>query len=382
MMRQGNVPSPARGREATPPARMNTSDLDFDLPKELIAQSPTPDRAASRLLHYRRHDKSITHRRFTDLPSLLHPGDLLVFNDTRVVPARFTLRKETGGMVEGLFLQELAPGQWRVMLKNLGSGIHQTLTFESDRTLTAQIMEKHADGECTIAIRSTPGQSARSLSDQSAAPDPALEILSRIGRMPLPPYIKRENIHDPRDAQDLARYQTVYAATPGAIAAPTAGLHFTPEIFDALDRQGVDHTFITLHVGLGTFKPITADRLEDHAMHSEWFSITDQAAAALNRAKSENRRIIPIGTTSARVLESQPEGRPFKPHSAQTNIFIYPPYRWKHTAALVTNFHLPKSTLIALVAAMIGLEEQRCVYTEAIREKYRFFSYGDAMFIE
>jgi S-adenosylmethionine:tRNA ribosyltransferase-isomerase len=346
---------------------MNTQDLDFDLPKALIAQSPMPDRAASRLLHYRRDDKSIAHRRFAELPTLLHPGDLLVFNDTRVLPARFALRKPAGGMVEGLFLQEPQPGQWRVMLKNVGSVTPQPFTFDRDPTLTAQIIEKHDAGEYTIAIRPT-----------EAAPF----ILSRLGRMPLPPYIHREKNHDPRDQDDRQRYQTVYATTPGAIAAPTAGLHFTPQILSHLDDLGIQRAFITLHVGLGTFKPITADHLEDHPMHSEWYSINGDAAAALNRAKSGKRRIIPIGTTSARVLETQPADLPLKPHSAQTKIFIYPPYQWKHASALLTNFHLPKSTLIALVAAMIGLEEQRRVYTQAIQEKYRFFSYGDAMLIE
>jgi S-adenosylmethionine:tRNA ribosyltransferase-isomerase len=346
---------------------MRTDDLDFDLPPDLIAQSPTPDRAASRFLHYRKDDRSITHRQFCDLPSLLRPGDLLVFNDTKVLPARFMLRKPGGGAVEALFLAEPTTGRWRVMLKNMGPAAHQTLTFDRDPTLTGRVLQKYEGGEYVIEVTTS---------------EPALRILSRIGRMPLPPYFKRDKTSDPRDPEDLQRYQTIYAKSPGAVAAPTAGLHFTPQILQALDRRGVERAFITLHVGLGTFKPIAADKLEDHPMHAECYEITKEAAAALNRAKSENRRIIGVGTTSARVLESQLATEPFHTHTADTSIFIHPPYSWKHVDALITNFHLPRSTLIALVAAMTGLEEQRRIYAQAIHQKYRFFSYGDAMLIE
>jgi S-adenosylmethionine:tRNA ribosyltransferase-isomerase len=346
---------------------MRTDDLDFNLPPALIAQTPAPDRAASRLLHHRKADRSISHRRFADLPALLRPGDLLVFNDTRVLPARFMLRKPAGGAVETLFLSESSPNQWRVMLKNAGPGIGMTLTFDRDPALTATISEKHEAGEYTLVVKTG---------------DPAMTVLQRIGRMPLPPYIRRDKSNDPRDTEDRERYQTIYARAPGAVAAPTAGLHFTPQILTELEQRGVERSFITLHVGPGTFKPVTVDRLEDHRMHSESYEITPNAAAALNRAKSQRRRIIAVGTTSARVLESQPVDRPFEPKSAQTDIFIYPPYAWKQVDALVTNFHLPRSTLIALVAAMTGLEEQRRIYAQAIREKYRFFSYGDAMLIE
>ena len=345
---------------------MNTDELDFDLPPELIAQAPPQHRSASRLLHYRRSERSIMHRHFADLPSLLRPGDLLVFNDTRVLPARFTLRKETGGVVEALFLSEPSPGTWRVLLKNVGQGVGLHAIFERDPALHVRITEKYEGGAYCVTLGSR---------------EPALAILSRVGRMPLPPYIKRDKSSDPRDPDDLERYQTTYARAPGAVAAPTAGLHFTPEIFEALDRHGVENSFVTLHVGLGTFKPLTVDKLEDHPMHSEWYSIEQEAADALNRAKSGGRRIIPVGTTSARVLESQPSER-FSPTSGETGIFIYPPYRWKHTSALITNFHLPRSTLIALVAALTGREEQRRIYAQAIERRYRFFSYGDAMLIE
>jgi S-adenosylmethionine:tRNA ribosyltransferase-isomerase len=346
---------------------MRTDDLDFPLPPDLIAQSPPPERSASRLLHYRRDDRSIHHRTFADLPSLLRPGDLLVFNDTRVVPARFALRKPGGGHVEALFLAQASPTHWRVMLKNVGQGAGMILRFDAAPDLTARVTEKHDAGEYVIDVASN---------------EPALQILARLGRMPLPPYIKREKLHDPRDADDLARYQTVYANAPGAVAAPTAGLHFTPALFDQLDALGVERTFVTLHVGLGTFKPVTADTLDAHDMHRESYEISSAASDALNRAKQERRRIIPVGTTAARVLESQPPDQPFAPRQDSTAIFIYPPYTWRHTDALITNFHLPRSTLIALVAALTGLDEQRRIYQQAIDQRYRFFSYGDAMLVE
>jgi S-adenosylmethionine:tRNA ribosyltransferase-isomerase len=347
---------------------MRTDDLDFHLPPELIAQSPAPDRAASRLLHYRRDDRSIAHRTFADLPGLLRPGDLLVFNDAKVVPARFTLRKPTGGRVEGLYLGEPTPGAWDVMLRNLGpTSPDVALHFADAPDVAARVVERREGGEYRLQVESD---------------DPALVLLSRVGRMPLPPYIKREKDHDPRDAFDRERYQTVFARTPGAVAAPTAGLHFTDAVLRELDERGVERTFLTLHVGVGTFKPVTADELSAHAMHSEAYTIPPAAADALNRAKGEGRRIVAVGTTSARVLESQPAGEPFVPKTAETAIFIYPPYAWRHVGALVTNFHLPRSTLIALVAAMVGLEAQRQIYREAVEERYRFFSYGDSSFIE
>ena len=344
---------------------MRTDELDFELPPELIAQEPVADRAASRLLHYRQSDRSMEHHRFAELPRLLKPGDLLVFNDTRVLPARFTLRKETGGLVEGLFLEENVPGVWRVMLKNVGQGVGTVLRFAEHRvTLT----ENHGGGEYTIRIAPAPAGGAA-------------ELLNRVGRMPLPPYIKRAKEQDARDEMDRDHYQTVYARQAGAVAAPTAGLHFTPELLNQLDVHGIERTFVTLHVGMGTFKPVTSDTLQGHQMHSERYSISSEAAHALNSAKRQGRRIIAVGTTSARVLESQSGEKPFEPGSDHTSIFIYPPYRWKHVGAMITNFHLPRSTLIAMIAALVGLEEQRRIYREAIAQRYRFFSYGDAMLI-
>ncbi len=230
---------------------MRTDELDFHLPGDLIAQVPTPDRAASRLLHYKRRDRSVEHRHFSDLPALLVPGDLLVFNDARVLQARFMLRKETGGFVEGLFVAHLDPSRWRVMLKSLGNYGSKPLRFELLPELEAKMTRVFGGGEYEIAFDS---------------PTPAIELLDRIGRMPLPPYIKREKGRDSRDEEDRLRYQTVYAKTPGAVAAPTAGLHFTPELFEQLDRAGIERMFVTLHVGLGTFKPVTAQTLAEHAM--------------------------------------------------------------------------------------------------------------------
>jgi S-adenosylmethionine:tRNA ribosyltransferase-isomerase len=345
---------------------VQTDELDFHLPAELIAQTPAEHRHDSRLLHYTRSKGVVEHRTFSDLPDLLRPGDLLVFNDARVIPARFTLIKSTGGRVEALFLAEPAPGRWRVLLKNLGN-VGAPLRFAADPDVSAAVVQNVGAGEHKIEI---------------SPPRAALELLGRIGRMPLPPYIHRQKDHDELDDLDRDRYQTVFAKTPGAVAAPTAALHFSPEILARVDERGIQRTFVTLHVGLGTFKPVTASSLEGHAMHTEAYSIDQGAADALNGAKSDGRRIIAVGTTSARVLESQPVDEAFVAKSDQTSIFIYPPYHWKHVNALITNFHLPRSTLIALVAAMVELDVQRRLYQTAIEQRYRFFSYGDAMLID
>jgi S-adenosylmethionine:tRNA ribosyltransferase-isomerase len=347
---------------------MRTEDLDFDLPADLIAQTPPPNRSDSRLLQYNRAGQSMHHRLFSDLPVILRPSDVLVFNNSRVLPARFMLKKITGGRIEGLFLAEAAVGQWLAMLRGLGQAAPGTvLHFESDPSLRVTILAARSGGEFLLRI---------------SEPIPAPDLLGRIGRMPLPPYIKRKKHGDERDEMDRARYQTVYADSPGAVAAPTAGLHFTPELLRRLDDAGIARVMVTLHVGVGTFKPITVENLADHKMHGECFSITPAAAETLNRAKKDGRRIVAVGTTSARVLENHPADQPFVAAQGETAIFIHPPYRWKHVGALITNFHLPRSTLIALVAAMTGLDEQRRIYQQAIAERYRFFSYGDAMMID
>ena len=346
---------------------MNAADLDFVLPPELIAQAPAAERPAARLLHYRRADASIAHRHFADLPGLLRAGDLLVFNDARVTPARFTLLKPTGGRVEGLFVGQTSPGRWTVLLKNLGPVKPDlVLAFENDRAVTARVTAKHGDDGYAMDVNSD---------------DPADALLDRLGRMPLPPYIRRDKSADPRDESDRERYQTVYARAAGSVAAPTAGLHFDAGVLADLAARGIERAFVTLHVGLGTFKPVTAPTLEDHAMHVERYTIDAAAADAINAAKRDSRRVISVGTTAARVLESQPAGA-VTPRDGETGIFLYPPYAWKHVDALLTNFHLPRSTLIALVAAFVGLDAQRRIYGQAIANGYRFFSYGDSSFLE
>jgi S-adenosylmethionine:tRNA ribosyltransferase-isomerase len=278
------------------------------------------------------------------------------------------LKKSTGGLIEGLYLSQQPGGSWRVLLKNVGpEPVGKTLTFADAPEVCIAITGQHEEGEFSVQVN-----------PPAAA---AVELLQRVGRMPLPPYIKREKHHDERDEFDRGRYQTVYAKRPGSVAAPTAGLHFTAELMKELEARGVERTFVTLHVGMGTFRPVTSDTLEGHRMHSEAYSISDVAAAAINRAKREGRRLIAVGTTAARVLESQDAGE-IVAKRGETRIFIYPPYRWSHVQGLVTNFHLPRSTLIALVAAFVGLEEQRRIYGVAIEQKYRFFSYGDAMLVE
>ncbi len=348
---------------------MRLDELDYLLPEELIAQTPAADRSASRLLHYRKSDRSIAHRMFRELPSLLRAGDLLVMNDARVTPAKFTLVKPTGGRVEGLFVEQRDPVRWTVMLKNLGPVREDVwLGFERDPATRVRVVAKHDAGLYEV--------------EPEKRDEPAHALLERVGRMPLPPYIRREKGADEHDAEDHARYQTVYAQTPGSIAAPTAGLHFTPEVFAELDRVGVQRTHVTLHVGLGTFKPVEADDLDDHVMHYERYALSEETCNAINAAKREKRRVIVVGTTSTRVLESQPAGE-LQPVAGQTNLFIKPPaYAWKHVDALITNFHQPRSTLVALVMAFMGVDEQRRAYAEAVERRYRFLSYGDSMFVE
>ncbi|MDB5326396.1 MAG: tRNA preQ1(34) S-adenosylmethionine ribosyltransferase-isomerase QueA [Phycisphaerales bacterium] len=346
---------------------MRADDLDFVLPPDLIAQAPAAQRPAARLLHYRRTDRAIAHRQFADLPSILRPGDLLVFNDARVTPARFTLVKSTGGIVEGLFVRQIATSEWTVMLKNLGPlRPEAALHFAADKSVNVHALRHNEDGTYDIAVS---GLESADL------------LLERLGRMPLPPYIRREKSVDERDAFDRERYQTVYAKAGGSVAAPTAGLHFDEAMLASLRAAGVERAFVTLHVGLGTFKPVEVDALADHTMHVERYSLDHAAVDAINSAKRDGRRVIAVGTTAARVLESQPAGE-LSPCDGETGIFIYPPYAWKYVDALLTNFHLPRSTLIALVAGFVGLDQQRRMYAEAIAERYRFFSYGDTSFLE
>jgi S-adenosylmethionine:tRNA ribosyltransferase-isomerase len=319
------------------------SDYDFHLPRELIASRPLPDRAASRMMVVDRTTGTITHRTFRDLPSFLQAGDLLVLNNSRVIPARLLT---DDGKIELLLFENLGPARWRAFARP-GKRTRPGDSFPIGGTVARIESIDEADGTRIVVF--------------DAEPD-----LEKLGHMPIPPYLGRED-----DAEDRVRYQTVYAQAPGSVAAPTAGLHFTPEILSALP-----HTFVTLHVGPGTFLPMRTENLDEHRMHGEDYEIGDRAAAAINTAK----RVLAVGTTSLRVLESLPPGA-IAAGRGRTEIFIRPGFAFQHTQALLTNFHLPKSTLFVLVCAFAGGDLMRRAYAEAIVAKYRFFSYGDCMLI-
>lgn len=346
---------------------MRTEDLHYDLPPELIAQAPATPRDASRLLVVDRAAATRAHRRFRDLPEYLRAGDALVLNDTRVLKARFFARRSTGGRIEALFLHADADG-WRVLLKPSAKlRVGETLACEG------------TDAGLALAAR-------RERGEWLARPEPPtdpLTLLEKIGAPPLPPYIARPA--GPA-ADDVARYQTIYADQPGAVAAPTAGLHFTPELFAQLDELGVRRVTLTLHVGLGTFQPIQAAELADHPMHAEQYSISADAIARLDAVRRAGGRIVAVGTTSTRVLESLPltlgvDDAPATGHSGWTDIFIYPPYQPRNLDMLITNFHLPGSTLLALVMALAGREQTLAAYADAVAQRYRFYSYGDALLL-
>ncbi|MHB1156402.1 MAG: tRNA preQ1(34) S-adenosylmethionine ribosyltransferase-isomerase QueA [Phycisphaerales bacterium] len=372
---------------------MRTDDLDYHLPEELIAQKPADRRDHARLMVVRQGE-SVEHRLVRDLPALLRAGDLLVFNNTRVLPARFHARRvRTGGRIEGLFI-ETPPQEvrddaaWTVLLRSGGRlrpGELLALLDLEDRVTVheLELIEQHDDGSWLVRKHS---------------PLDTHTLLEQVGTMPLPPYIQRmrqltEFSKDMRD-MDRQRYQTVYAAEPGAVAAPTAGLHFTPALIDQLHQRGIQTACITLHVGLGTFQPIRAETLEQHIMHRERFSVPPEVVAALKSARAEGRRIIPVGTTSVRALESLPP-RKFESgegYTGETDLLIQPGYEFRFADGLMTNFHLPRSTLLALVGAMLslpgagagaglGLEKLLELYQQAINLRYRFYSYGDAMLI-
>lgn len=346
---------------------MRVADFDYELPDELIARHPSRERTASRLLELDGRDGVITHRVFRDLTELLYPGDLLVFNNTRVIPARLFAHKESSG-VRG--------GKVEILVERiLDDGIHvlaHVRASKSPKPGTRILLE---DGS---ALQMCERRSELFL---LKFPADALTVLARLGHMPLPPYIDRDDNPDDRE-----RYQTVYARVPGAVAAPTAGLHFDEALLGALREKGVNMTQVTLHVGAGTFQPVRTDRIEDHRMHSERVIVGTDAIAAINATRALGKRVIAVGTTSVRSLESaaldaERKNQPFRELSAETDIFIHPGYRFRVVDALITNFHLPKSTLLMLVSAFAGNSNIRAAYQEAIRERYRFFSYGDAMFI-
>ena len=336
---------------------MKTSDFDYYLPEELIAQTPVEPRDSSRLLVYDRKDESIKHKIFRDICDVLQKGDLLVVNDTKVLPARIYGETEHGGKVEILLLKRRSINEWETLVKP-GRKAKKGAIWKISDELKAEIIDTtDAEG----------GRVVRFIYDGVFE-----DILSRVGEMPLPPYIHEK-------LKDQSRYQTVYCKTDGSAAAPTAGLHFTPELMQKLKDKGVEFANVLLHVGLGTFRPVKADEITEHHMHTEFYKIDEENAEKINKAKREGRRVIAVGTTSVRTLESvADENGMVRECSGDTSIFIYPGYKFKCVDGLITNFHLPKSTLIMLVSAFVGREQTLKVYQTAVRERYRFFSFGDA----
>lgn len=340
---------------------MNTKDFYYDLPPELIAQTPLTDRTASRLMVLDREENTVSHRHFYDIVDYLSEGDLLVMNNTRVIPARlYGVKEGTGGKIEFLLLKRMPDDVWEVILKPGRRARRGTRFIFGDGLLTAEVIEEKEDG----------GRLVKFFYDGIWE-----EILDKLGEMPLPPYIKEKLV-------DKERYQTVYSKIEGSAAAPTAGLHFTDELMDKIRAKGIKIAFVTLHVGLGTFRPVSVDNVENHVMHSEYYEISEETASLINETKKKGGRIIAVGTTSVRTLETcAKDNREIEAKSGETKIFIYPGYKFKAVDALITNFHLPESTLLMLVSALYEKDKILSAYEEAVKEKYRFFSFGDAMFI-
>ena len=340
---------------------MNKSDFDFYLPEELIAQTPLEKRDTSRLLHLDKQTGEIEHKHFYDIKQYLHAGDCLVLNDSRVLPARLIGSRPTGGAVELVLLKDIGDNRWECLSRpGRKTKPGQELIFGNSE-LTAVVQEVTLGGNRIVKF---------------SYEGIFLEILERLGKMPLPPYIKEE-------LQDSERYQTVYSKELGSAAAPTAGLHFTKELLAEIEDMGVKICYVTLHVGLGTFRPVKADKIEDHEMHSEFCIVPEETAETVNAVKRTGGRVIAVGTTSCRTLESfTTEDGTLHATSGWTNIFIYPGYKFKCIDALITNFHLPESTLIMLVSALAGREHILNAYNTAVKQRYRFFSFGDAMMIE
>ena len=340
---------------------MKTSDFYYDLPEELIAQDPLEDRSSSRLLVLDKKTGETEHHVFREIVDYLDPGDCLVINDTKVIPARLIgAKEETGAKIEVLLLKRGADDVWETLVKPGRKAKPGTRISFGDGLLTGEVVDIVDEGNRLIRFE------YEGIFE---------EILDRLGQMPLPPYITHQ-------LKDKDRYNTVYAEHPGSAAAPTAGLHFTPELLEKIKNKGVDIAHVTLHVGLGTFRPVKVDDVENHHMHSEFYMIDETAAEKINRAKENGKRVICVGTTSCRTIESAADknGR-LKACSGWTDIFIYPGYQFKILDALITNFHLPESTLVMLVSALAGREHVLAAYEAAVKERYRFFSFGDAMFI-
>ncbi len=337
-------------------------NFDFFLPKELIAQYPAPKREASRLMVFHRETQSVEHQNFYQLIDCLQAGDLLVLNNTKVIPAELTAQLETGRSVELLLLRDLGEGRWRCLAKPSKYLKEGTLLL-FNKELSAKVTGLGEKGVREIQFE--------------ADSHTILNYAHTQGKMPLPPYIKREV-----ESSDIERYQTVYAKKIGAAAAPTAGLHFTPELLNQLEQKGVERAFVTLHVGLGTFRPLTEKEWHSGKLHPEEFEIDSANVAKINAALKEKRRVIAVGTTSVRAVETAAQRHfPLQPICSETDLFIFPPFEFKVIQGLITNFHLPNSSLLWLVSAFIGEEKLRSLYEEAIAQKYRFYSYGDAMLI-
>ncbi|MCH5341485.1 MAG: tRNA preQ1(34) S-adenosylmethionine ribosyltransferase-isomerase QueA [Acetatifactor sp.] len=340
---------------------MKKSDFYFDLPKELIAQDPLEDRSSSRLLVLDKGTGAVSHHRFREIEDYLKPGDCLVLNDTKVIPARLLgVKEDTGGHVEVLLLKRRKDDVWETLVKPGKKCRPGARLSFGEGLLKAEVLETVEEGNRLVRFE------YEGIFE---------EILDRLGEMPLPPYITHK-------LQDNSRYQTVYARYEGSAAAPTAGLHFTKELLERIEKKGVQVVFVTLHVGLGTFRPVKEENVLDHHMHSEFYQVSDEAAEKINDTKAAGGRVICVGTTACRTLESAADekGR-VRSGSGDTEIFIYPGYQFKVLDALITNFHLPESTLVMLVSALAGREHVLNAYAEAVKERYRFFSFGDAMFI-
>ena len=341
---------------------MNINEFNYDLPEELIAQTPLKDRTSSRLLVLNKENGEIQHHNFCDIIDYLKQGDVLVLNDTKVIPARLIgSKEETGAVIELLLLKDIGEDVWECLSKPAKRLHVGTIVSFGDGLLKAKVIEKKDEGIVHVKL---------------LYEGILMEILDKLGTMPLPPYIHEK-------LEDQNRYQTVYAKYVGSAAAPTAGLHFTKELLDKIEAKGITIAYVTLHVGLGTFRPVEVENILEHHMHSEYYVMNQDTADILNKAKEEKRRIIAVGTTSTRTLEtiaSQNEGK-FVATSGNTDIFIYPGYEFKAIDCLITNFHLPKSTLLMLISALAGKDKIMKAYNEAIEQKYRFFSFGDSMFI-
>ena len=345
----------------------STSDYDYELPRDLVAQHPLAQRADARLMVIDRQSGSIAHWHVRDLVELVRPGDCMVINDTQVVPARLVgYRTATSGRWEGLYLAHDDAGNWKVLGKSRSK-------IQAGETVTIVNPAGHDDIELRLLMQQHDGVwIARPLSAEAP-----FSLLNRIGRIPLPPYIRQGEMVD----ADRQRYQTVFASAPGAVAAPTAGLHFTAELLQGLERAGVAICRVTLHVGLDTFRPITTSNVAEHAMHKEWGQISADTVETITKARSAGGRVIAVGTTSVRVLESAAAGGTLRPWSGMTNLYIQPGYKFRAVDALLTNFHLPRTTLLVMVRTFGGDELIGRAYEEAIQEQYRFYSYGDAMLI-